>query len=73
MRPPTGDDGGGAAHKRVGLDEDRDPEQHRDHGEEGPRDDPQGASTVPEVSARELGWGEPFEDELQNHPASSEV
>ena len=66
-------DGGGAAHERVGLDEHRDPEQHRDHGEERPRHDPKGASAVPEVSARELGRGEPLEDRLRSHPASSDV
>ena len=73
MRPPTAATVVARRTSVCGLDEHRDPEQHRDHGEERPRHDPKGASAVPEVSARELGRGEPLDDRLRSHSASSDV
>ena len=53
------------------LDEHRDPEHHGDHGEEGPRHDPERASAAPEIRLRQVRRGEPAENRPQSQRGQS--
>ena len=65
------DDGGDAPHERLRLNKHRDTEHYADHGEEGPRHDPERASELPEIGARQLRRAEPVENRLRSHRSPS--